>query len=147
MASETRAKNDYWQIVDVLNGYATALDTRTWGGLDAVFVEDVFMDFQAWQAQGRAEAVANIRRFLDPCGPSQHLLGNYEIEVDGDRARSRVYIRAFHLGRGERERVSYEMGGEYRDELVRTASGWRIARREGIAHWHQGDPSILGADF
>ena len=33
---------------------------------------------------------------------------------------------------------------EYADELVRTKSGWRSAKRKGSAWMHQGDPSLLG---
>jgi len=136
--------SDWTQIVDVLNGYASALDARSWDGLDEVFADDVFMDFGVWQASSRDEAVEKIRSFLGGCGPSQHLLGNYEIHIDGDRATARVYVRAFHIGRGDRKHLTYEMGGEYQDELVRTSDGWRITRRLGLPHWVQGDASILG---
>ena len=138
--------SDWTAIVDVLNRYATALDERRWELLDEVFHENCHMDFVAWQADSRREAVAHIRSFLGGCGPSQHLLGNYEIEISGDEATSRVYVRAFHLGRDERQRTSYEMGGEYRDRLERGAEGWRIVERLGRARWQQGDPSILGPD-
>ena len=33
---------------------------------------------------------------------------------------------------------TYEMGGTYRDELVRTADGWRIARRVLDVAWRDG---------
>ena len=29
-----------------------------------------------------------MRSFLDDCGPTQHLLGNVMIEIDGDLARA-----------------------------------------------------------
>ena len=137
-------QDDWTQIVDVLNEYATALDKKDWARLDHVFAEDATMDYGAWDVTGRVEVVNNIRRYLDGCGPTQHLLGNYEIRIDGDRATARVYVRAYHLGLGDRSDVSYEMFGEYRDELARTPEGWRITRRLGRPSFHLGDMSILG---
>jgi hypothetical protein len=38
---------------------------------------------------------------------------------------------------------SYELLGEYRDRLVRTAEGWRIARRELTVHHEIGSRDVL----
>lgn len=139
--------DDRFAIIEVLDRYADVLDARDWARLDDVFAPDVEMDFGAWTARGVDAVRARIRSYLDGCGPSQHLLGNYRIELDGEhpgRARSRCAIRVMHVGRGARAHVTYEMMGEYADELVRTPAGWRIARRRARAHIQLGDPSILG---
>ena len=139
------AENDArWQIAAVLDGYAEALDRRDWKALDEVFAPELEFDFGEWVARSRDEAVQTIRGYLDGCGPTQHLLGNYRIEVDGDTARSRVYVRAFHLGVGDARGKTYEMGGEYRDELRRSAAGWRSYRREGEVFWEVGSRDVLG---
>ncbi|MCP4239784.1 MAG: nuclear transport factor 2 family protein [Myxococcota bacterium] len=135
---------DNREIVQVLDRYAEALDTRCWGLLSAVFVQELEFDFGEWIVSSREEAVATIRSYLDSCGPTQHLLGNYRIDIDGDAARSRVYVRAFHVGVGAAAGKTYEMGGEYRDELRRTPEGWRIHRREGAVFWEVGSRDVLG---
>jgi len=136
--------DDRFAIIAVLDRYAEVLDTRRWEGLADVFTEDVEMDFQSWRATGLAEVTRHVRSFLDGCGPSQHLLGNYRIELDGDRASSRCYVRVMHLGKGPHEGKTYEMWGEYRDELVRAPAGWRSRRRVAIPRLEQGDRTLLG---
>ncbi|MGZ8813386.1 MAG: nuclear transport factor 2 family protein, partial [Mycobacterium sp.] len=73
------------QIIDTLNTYATCLDTRDWLGLNNVFHPQA-VGIYAVTLNGRAAIVDSIRSFLDGCGPSQHLLGNYQISIDGDNA-------------------------------------------------------------
>jgi hypothetical protein len=103
------------------------------------------MDFVAWHATCLDDVVAHIRSFLDGCGPSQHLLGNHRIEFTADdTANSACYVRVMHFGKAAHEGKTYEMWGEYRDELVRTAAGWRSRKRVARAHMHQGDASLLG---
>ena len=138
-------ETDHQSIVRVIDRYAEALDTRRWELLSEVFVPDLEFDFGEWTATSRDAAVAAIRGYLDECGPTQHLLGNYRIDVNGDAARSRVYVRAFHVGIGSASGKTYEMGGEYRDELRRTAEGWRSHRREGVVFWEVGSRDVLGS--
>ena len=136
--------SDRIAIIDVLNRYAQALDKRQWSLLDTVFTPDVEFDFGAWQAESREDAVKAIRSYLDDCGPTQHLLGNYWVKVEGDEAESRVYVRAFHVGIGAASGKTYEMGGEYHDLLRRTPDGWRSAKRNARVIYEAGSYDVLG---
>ena len=138
--------DDRFAIIAVLDRYAECLDTRDWDRLAEVFTGDVEMDFEMWQARGLDEVRGRIRSFLDGCGPTQHLLGNYRIELleGGNRARSACYCRAMHLGKGEHEDKTFESWIEYRDELVRTDQGWRSQRRHARARINRGDFTLLG---
>jgi len=136
--------SDRLAILALLDRYAEALDSRRWELLEEVFDPEVVFDFgPAWQTVGLDQALARIRSALDVCAATQHLQSNYRIEIDGGRARSRVYVRAFHLGAGSAAGRHYEMGGEYRDELRRGADGWRSVRRVGRMHFELGDPAVL----
>jgi len=128
-------------IIDVLNRMASILDAREWDRLGEVFAEDAV----AYRDQnvGLQAIEQGIRASLGGCGPSQHLLGNYQIRVEGDRATSVTKIRVLHVGRGERAHLTYECLGDYHDDHVRTADGWRIARRRFDAYIKLGDPSVL----
>jgi hypothetical protein len=141
-----RELEDRIEIVALLDRYAEALDSRRWGLLEQVFAPDVDFDFGEWRARSLVEAVATIRTYLDGCGPTQHLLGNYRVEVDGDRARSRVYVRASHLGVGRAAGKSYEMAGEYADELRRTSQGWRSSARRARVFFELGTREVLGRE-
>ncbi len=136
--------DDRFAIIAVLDRYAECLDTRDWRGLADVFTADVEMDFGVWQAADLDAVRANIAAFLGGCGPSQHLLGNYRITLEGDAASSRCYCRVMHFGKGEHEGKTFESWIEYADELVRTAEGWRSRKRLARAIMNQGDVSLLG---
>ncbi|MFO0688133.1 MAG: nuclear transport factor 2 family protein [Myxococcota bacterium] len=138
------AADDRFAIIAVLDRYSECLDGRDWPGLADVFTDDVEFDFGAWKEKGLPAVRGQIRSYLDGCGPSQHLLGNYRIVLDGDRASSKCYCRVMHFGKGPHAGKTYETWIEYADELVRTKSGWRSAKRKGSAWMHQGDPSLLG---
>ena len=120
------AADDRHQIIERLNLLASLLDHREWDRLGEVMTADVV----AYDEVGIDAVRANkLRALLGGCGPSQHLLGNYQIEVDGDEARSVCRIRVYHEGAGQRAHLFFEVFGEYHDTWVRTADGWRMATR------------------
>ena len=123
--------DDYLAIVAVLNRYADVCDTKDFDRFVDVFTADATMDYSTIPDVhvGPREIADNVRRNLGGCGATQHLLGNYEVEVDGDAARASCKVRAFHLGIGEQEGKTFEALATYRDRLVRTPAGWRIAAR------------------
>lgn len=136
--------SDRTEIIALLDRYAEALDQRRWALLDEVFSSDVEFDFGEWRVNALTDAVATIRSYLDGCGPTQHLLGNYRVQIDGDQAQSQVYVRAFHRGLGEAADKTYEMGGEYDDLLRRTPSGWRSVKRTARVLFETGTREVLG---
>jgi hypothetical protein len=134
---------DRQAIIGVLNSYATCLDARDWAGLDEVFHPEATAVYGA-RLEGRSEIVASIRGFLGGCGPSQHLLGNYEIHIGGDHADAVTKARVIHVGAGSRAGLTpYEAIGVYRDRLVRTPYGWRITHRTFDVHISIGDITVL----
>jgi hypothetical protein len=136
---------DRHAVIDVLNHYAEALDNRDWGLLDEVFLPDATADYGAGQLMGRDAIVRSITDLLGGCGPSQHLLGNYQVAIDQDDARSVCRIRVFHQGAGARSSLEpFECFGEYRDQLRRSPRGWRIAHREMLTTIVRGDYGVLG---
>jgi hypothetical protein len=130
-------------IIAVLNSYAHCLDARDWPGLDEVFHPDATAVYGR-RLESRSAIVDSIRGFLGGCGPSQHLLGNYEIHVDGDNAEAVTKARVIHVGAGPRAGLtSYEAIGVYRDRLVRTPGGWRITHRTFDVQISIGDIAVL----
>ena len=130
-------------IIDLLNRYAACLDTRDWLGLNTVFHQQA-TGIYGVTIDGGAAIVDSIRSFLGGCGPSQHLLGNYQISIDGDRAESSTKARVLHVGAGERaELTPYEAIGVYRDRHLRTDEGWRIIHRHFDVQITIGDINVL----
>jgi hypothetical protein len=130
-------------IIDVLNAYATCLDARDWLGLNDVFHPQAVGIYGATH-NGRSAIIESIRSFLGGCGPSQHLLGNYQVAIDGDEARSATKARVLHIGADERADLTpYEAIGVYRDRHLRTADGWRIIHRHFDVQITLGDINVL----
>ncbi|HYB99590.1 MAG TPA: nuclear transport factor 2 family protein [Candidatus Limnocylindrales bacterium] len=122
---------DRLEIQDVLVRYCNAIDTGNYAMLDEVFTPDGIADYTA--AGGIRGTLAEIKEWLDkalaPFPVRQHLVTNFQIEIDGDRASTHCYL---FNPLGFPQGGSLEMlfcGGGYRDTFVRTGTGWRIAER------------------
>ena len=103
--------------------------TTTHGGYDTV---------------GRPQIISSIRRHLDGCGPSQHLLGYHVASLDGDRGSCETQARVLHLPADPTSELRpYEAVGNYRDELTRTDDGWRIRHRTFEVRIEIGDRQVL----
>ena len=133
--------DDHRAIGDVIATYARALDLRDWALAMAQFTDNA----EAYEAAtpGPEAIIAFNRLRLEGCGPTMHFLGHQTIRIEQDRAFAVTQVRAFHIGKGRREGITYEVMGEYHDELLRTAQGWRIARRRFDRRLVQGDPDVL----
>jgi hypothetical protein len=118
------------EIQAVLVEYARAQDNKDWGALEALLAEDVRGEYGGIEVvDGRANLIAQHSRYLNACGPTQHMLSNFRIAVRGNRASSACYVRAMHAGKGAKSGAIYDLWGEYRDDLVQTDTGWHICRR------------------
>jgi ketosteroid isomerase-like protein len=131
-------------ITHGLGLFARTLDSRDWARVPEVFADDITFNYGDDREQaGMAALMDNFQRFLDPCGPSQHLLGSIMIEVDGDSAVSRSYVQARHQGAGAKAHLFLDTNGEYIDRWQRRPEGWRIVRRDARWAIHQGDFAVL----
>lgn len=137
---------DEREIVRGLSRFARVLDTKQWDRLGDVFAQDIAFDYGTGrEEQGMAALTDNMRRFLDLCGGTQHLLGSIVVDVEGDRATSRAYVQARHQRRDDSGGPIYDSNGEYVDQWERRAEGWRIVRRDAIWAAQSGDPGIIFA--
>ena len=132
------------EIHRALVRFARAMDERDWPALDAILLEDASAELGTGPLRGRAAIVAQMRSFLDDCGPTQHLLGNLLVDVDGDTARSRVYVSDVHKGRGEKAHLTFSTLGDYHDRWRRVDGAWRIAHRTKHSRALLGDIAVLG---
>lgn len=133
------------EIVQGLYRFARIADGRKWDEIGTVFSDTVVFTYEATEGSGRAALLALFRRYLDPCGPTQHFLGNITVEIHGNEARSSAYVQARHQGTGARAAQVLEMYGEYHDAWKLTPQGWRIFRRDPVWFFQTGDPGVLHA--
>lgn len=114
---------DRLELHELAARYGDLIDARDWEGLSTVFVADAVFDLSDIK-KGELRGLAAIQEHmeLEPHHPLAHHITNVYVETDGAgvRLRSRV------VGVLPDHRAG---SGEYRDEVVPTADGWRIARR------------------
>ncbi|MEO6092703.1 MAG: nuclear transport factor 2 family protein [Novosphingobium sp.] len=127
--------------------FSRLIDARAWDRLEDVFAADLSFDYGAEGEQhGIAALRATMSRYLDGSGATQHLIGNLDVQIDGDRAVSWTYVQARHQRGGDVAGPTFDSNGEYVDTWARRAAGWRIVRREARWAIHSGDPLILGVE-
>lgn len=119
---------DRQEITDLITRYTRCVDTGDWDGLDAVFTADARLDYRPSGARA-VTGLAEAKRFISQVAVFerwQHLIGQVDIELDGDRARATAYFSNPMVAKQPdgSERV-VEVGGYYHHELVRTPVGWR----------------------
>jgi hypothetical protein len=122
--------SDRLEIQQLLVDYSTAIDQRRFDELDHVFTPDAYIDYRAMGGiDGRYPEVRDwLARVLPNFPAYAHMLGNFDIRIDGDTASSRTMcFNPMVLG-GEAKQVLF-CGLWYDDEFVRTPGGWRMSRR------------------
>ncbi|MFE5563404.1 nuclear transport factor 2 family protein [Amycolatopsis japonica] len=144
--TDLRTLLDEREINQTLSRMTRILDKRDWDSLDTVFAEDLTFDYGRGERAGIKEMREEVSGFLAHCGPTLHLLGSGLIEIDGDTARTEVYVLARHQGGGKRSHLYFDATGPWIDRWERRASGWRIVRRDISLNVLQGDPAALGSD-
>ena len=132
-------------IEAVLTRYAVAIDTKDWLLLKTCFADDGAVDYGP--ASGRHDGPDNIvsvvRSFVGDLDATQHLTGNYQIQVTGDTASCVSYVNAQHVLAGGLSGETYTLGGVYRDQLVRGDDGWKIKLRKLETIWTIGNERIF----
>ncbi len=124
--------SDRFEIRDLIVRYANALDARRFEWLDEIFMPDAYVDYRA--TGGIDGPYATIRAWLpDATGAFPHmchLVGNIAVTLEQDRARARTLcLNPVEVPlRPEGSQVMF-LAMWYRDELLRTARGWRMTRR------------------
>lgn len=111
--------------------FARAMDARDWETLRVILLDDSIADLGSGPLTGSDAIVGVIRSYLDACGPTQHLLGSVEVDVDVhvERATSRAYVHDVHLGAGDRSRLSFATLGDYHDQWEHDGVTWRLRNR------------------
>ena len=132
-------------IRDGLARFARILDGKQWDALGDVFADDLTFDYGLGEQVGMAALTANMRRFLDVCGPSQHLIGSMMITVDPGAitATSRAYVQARHQRASDPLGPVFDSNGEYIDRWERRPTGWRIVRRDALWQTQSGEAGVI----
>ena len=132
-------------IVDAVIAYATAVDTRDWTGLGALFTEDACWEYHGSgeRLSGPGMIVARISVSVGRFDATHHLNGNHRTAVQGDEAEHTCYYQAQHVRLGLPDGEKFLAGGRYDDRLRRTRDGWRFTYRGITSIWTEGNPAVI----
>jgi hypothetical protein len=84
--------SDRLEIQQLLVEYSTAIDQRRFDDLDRVFTPDAYIDYRAMGGiDGHfLEVKAWLAQVLPNFPAYAHMLGNFDVRIDGDTASSRT---------------------------------------------------------
>lgn len=130
-------------IVETINLYGFAMDTRRWDLFDRIFTEDVVADYgptSSWT--DRAAFKADFGGFHALFDATQHVMTNHLVRVESDAAWSLTYGAWRLVRHAAGDPPVWDGTGYYDDQWTRTPEGWRIARRTcRVIHW-TGNPRV-----
>jgi len=125
--------------------FARAMDERDWETMGRILADDAEGDLGTGRLEGSAEIIDVIRGFLDRCGPTQHLLANVTVDVTGDTATTKAYIRDVHLNVNADPSIRFYTLGDYHDTWRRSADGtWRLVKRIKANRAYVGPLDVFG---
>ncbi len=127
--------DDRVSIRELLLRYARGVDARDLGAVASCFTHDAA--YRGTLATGTiADALAALPAAMRRYTATRHAITAHSVEIDGETARSTADCTAQHWLPGG---GCHTVGVRYRDDLVRDAGGWRIARRDVEHLWTRGD--------
>ena len=122
--------SDRFEIQQLMVDYSTAIDQKRFDDLDRVFTPDAYIDYRVTGGiDGRfPEVKAWLKEVLPNFPAYYHMLGNFNVRVDGDTASSRTICFNPMVFNAEQKQILF-VGIWYVDEFIRTADGWRMTKR------------------
>ena len=123
---------DQYDIRTLIVRYSNALDARRFELLDEIFTADAYIDYRA--TGGIDGDYPKIRRWLPAAVTAFprmcHLVGNIQIALAGNAASARTLcLNPVAVPLPEAGQQVMLLAMWYRDQLLRTARGWRMSRR------------------
>jgi len=123
--------SDRLEIQDLFARYSFGIDEKDWDALDDVFTPDATIDYvEAGGIRGQyPEIKAWLAQTLVNFPSYQHMVATTKLQIDGDKAASRTILFNPMVIEANGKKDVFFIGLWYRDKLVRTPKGWRIAER------------------
>jgi len=140
--AEERSIADELDVQRVLYDYAWACDNGDWHLLASVFTADAHLDYSSTggPAGDREKIVGWLQESLSQLTAIQHVVSNFQIDINGNRAGGRAMFLTSARIPGLHEMLT--TGGYYDLEFSRESDGWKIERLVEDNRWMT--PAPLG---
>lgn len=124
---------DRFEILDLISSYSWGYDTADWELQGSLWADDAQFEGANGDRRIGAEITLGSRQRREGLAKrniqTRHFQTNTLFEViDADRVRARTIFHVMWQHAGTDPPVPMHTG-EYHDEFVRTANGWKFARR------------------
>ncbi|MEM7709381.1 MAG: nuclear transport factor 2 family protein [Pseudomonadota bacterium] len=127
----------------------SAFDFEDWDTYTSVFADDVRMDVDEqgdfWEGK-----IADFAEMIAPAfaaqDGTQHLTVPLAIDIDGDDATVKAYIRGYERRNAARGGVEHRISAVYHLKVSRGTDGWKIHEMVKEVLWHDGNMGVLGDD-
>jgi ketosteroid isomerase-like protein len=130
--------SDRLEIQDLLTRYCYAVDDRAWDTYRQLFTPDAVIDDAVTGGikSGVEEHIAYMRKALSKILISQHAISTILVQLNGDGAHVRAHCSCpMVVDLGESKTHVFFQGLWYRNTLVRTRDGWKIAHLVEEGYW------------
>lgn len=121
-----------------------AIDAKQWDTAKKYFATDVFVDYSSLSGQAganmkSADLVDNWEQLLANVS-THHILSNFDITVNGEKAESYSHVYASH----EAEGIDYwDAYGRYYHKLAKQNGQWKITDMTLLMHGQKGNRNFL----
>ncbi|SOX56066.1 nuclear transport factor 2 family protein [Mycobacterium ahvazicum] len=137
--------DDRTAVIDVVNRYALAVDTRQWDLLDQVFDTEADIDFgRGARWSNRADLKKAFAAVHADYEATLHVTTNHVVSVQGDTAHCLSYVHGLFVKKTQGGN-EFESAGWYDDRLSRRGAAWWITQRTCTMVWSKGNPKVMGA--
>ncbi|MEZ4306435.1 MAG: nuclear transport factor 2 family protein [Polyangiaceae bacterium] len=118
---------DKLEILEVLNRYILSIDTHDPVAFADNFHDDAVYESPFGRAKGRAEILATIQQWHSGgiTAGKRHMIGPFQIDVQGDRATSTSSYWVVNAKEG----TAIVATGQYTDELTKKNGVWKLQKR------------------
>jgi 3-phenylpropionate/cinnamic acid dioxygenase small subunit len=138
---QLRQLADRNEITNLVYRLGAFLDDRRFDDMRSLLVEDATVRTPGGTAEGREALVAQATRNHHPDEPTQHLITNVLVDLDGNRAEVRANLVVNFAAPTSSDQPlpapprKYTLGETYHFDVVRTTKGWRFSRIEATPVW------------
>lgn len=142
--SSTSEVADRQELRELVERYAVVTDRRNLAALGALFTPDAVLETPGGGEKRGREAITGLLLVLDSkYYLSMHFVGNHVVDFLEDGAVGETYCIAHHIYKVDEVERDTVMFIRYHDKFVRTAEGWRIARRKLGIDWQEDRPTTV----
>ena len=150
--ADINAIADRLEITDLLHTYCRSLDRYDHESLQSVFHADSTHAMGGFEGSSK-EFCELAMGALDQYQHTHHLLGNIQIQLNGDDACAESYFHAYHRVAANTPAAGFIadhtpgldedliLAGRYVDRLQQRGDVWKISHRIGILDWCRWEPA------